>query len=195
VSVEDRERMAPIADLRAITVQGKRFLSIEPLLEDLGEIGLDGIDWVIVGGESGIGARPMREEWAQSILPQCRERNIPFFFKQWSAEREHGGRVLNGREYNEFPGGFSAHTFRQQDHPPLAVDHQPGAEEQPARERPRRFRHTAGVEELVEVWKEPFPDPVVSSWRTPTIQSSRRHGRTFRPSNGYMMRSSSIRAE
>jgi hypothetical protein len=60
-----------------------RFLSIEPLLEDLGEIDLSGITWVIVGGESGPGARPMKREWVISIRRQCREQRVPFFFKQW----------------------------------------------------------------------------------------------------------------
>ena len=81
-----------------------RYLSIEPLLEKLGEFDLGGIDWVIVGGESGPGARPMEKEWVLSILAQCRKQRVPFFFKQWGGVRKHQtGRMLNGRTYNELP--------------------------------------------------------------------------------------------
>jgi protein gp37 len=81
-----------------------RFLSIEPLLEDLGEFNLNGIDWIIVGGESGPGARPMEAAWVRKIRAQCREAKVAFFFKQWGGVRksEHG-RVLDGRTYSEFP--------------------------------------------------------------------------------------------
>ena len=65
-----------------------RFLSIEPLLEDLGEIDFAGIDWIIVGGESGPGARPMSRDWVLSIREQCRSYDIPFFFKQWGGVRK-----------------------------------------------------------------------------------------------------------
>ena len=65
-----------------------RFLSIEPLLEDLGEVDLAGIDWVIVGGESGPGARPLEKAWVVSIRDQCRAAGIPFFFKQWGGVRK-----------------------------------------------------------------------------------------------------------
>jgi protein gp37 len=82
VSVEDRERTSRIAELRA-TPAIRRFLSIEPLLEDLGYIALSGIDWVIVGGESGPGARPMHPDWVRSLRDQCRDAGVPFFFKQW----------------------------------------------------------------------------------------------------------------
>jgi len=79
-------------------------LSIEPLLEDLGTIDLEGIDWFIVGGESGPGARPMRKEWALSIRDQCREACVPFFFKQWGGTRKNlAGRMSEGIFYNEFP--------------------------------------------------------------------------------------------
>ena len=83
VSVEDRKYGLPrIEHLRSIP-KITRFLSIEPLLEDLGEINLEGISWVIVGGESGPNARPMQIDWVLSIKEQCRSANIPFFFKQW----------------------------------------------------------------------------------------------------------------
>jgi protein gp37 len=81
-----------------------RFLSIEPLLEDLGNIDLEGIHWVIVGGESGPGARPIRESWIVSIMEQCKTANVPFFFKQWGGVRKsRAGRSLQGRTYDEFP--------------------------------------------------------------------------------------------
>jgi len=80
------------------------FLSIEPLLEDLGEVDLSGMAWVIVGGESGNGARPMKSEWVRSIRRRCRRYKVPFFFKQWGGVRKHeAGRTLDGRTYDEFP--------------------------------------------------------------------------------------------
>lgn len=83
VSVEDRKYGLPrIAELRD-TPAAVRFLSVEPLLEDLGTLDLTGIDWVIVGGESGHGARPMKPGWAQSIRDQCVAAGVAFFFKQW----------------------------------------------------------------------------------------------------------------
>lgn len=104
VSVEDREYGLPRVALLRKTPAKLRFLSIEPLLEDLGRINLRGIDWVIVGGESGPGARPMDKTWVLQILAQCREQNIPFFFKQWGGVRKHKtGRNLNGRTYDELP--------------------------------------------------------------------------------------------
>jgi protein gp37 len=86
-----------------------RFLSIEPLLEDHGEINLSGIGWVIVGGESGPGARPMKRDWVVSIRKQCREQSVPFFFKQWGGVRKaKSGRLLNGRTYDEYPRRVTA---------------------------------------------------------------------------------------
>ena len=104
VSVEDRKYGLPrIADLQA-TPASIRFLSIEPLLEDLGTVPLDGISWVIVGGESGPGARPMEEAWVLSIREQCKAANVPFFFKQWGGVRKKAaGRTLRGRTYDGFP--------------------------------------------------------------------------------------------
>ena len=81
-----------------------KFLSIEPLLEDLGVITLSNIDWVIVGGESGFGARPMLRKWVTSIRSQCRQNSVPFFFKQWGGGRKkRAGRLLDGRTYDEMP--------------------------------------------------------------------------------------------
>jgi protein gp37 len=81
-----------------------RFLSVEPLLEDVGKLDLTGINWMIVGGESGPGARPMGKDWVLSLKNQCREARVPFFFKQWGGVRKKtAGRKLNGRTYDEFP--------------------------------------------------------------------------------------------
>ncbi len=104
VSVEDRKYGLPrVADLQA-TPAAVRFLSVEPLLEDLGELPLGGISWVIVGGESGPGARPMKEEWVLSIREQCETASVPFFFKQWGGVRKKAtGRMLRGRTYDGFP--------------------------------------------------------------------------------------------
>jgi protein gp37 len=104
VSVENRRHGLPrIAALRETPAQ-VRFLSIEPLLEDLGTLDLRGIHWVIVGGESGPRSRPMREEWVLSIRNQCRAARVPFFFKQWGGVRKHEtGRVLRGRTYDQLP--------------------------------------------------------------------------------------------
>jgi protein gp37 len=104
VSVENKTHGLPrVAELRKAPA-AVRFLSIEPLLEDLGQIDLSGIHWVIVGGESGPGAREMCPEWVRSILGQCREQNVPFFFKQWGGVRKgKAGRELDGETYDEFP--------------------------------------------------------------------------------------------
>ena len=104
VSVENRKQGLPrIADLQEAKC-AMRFLSIEPLLEDLGSLNLSQIDWVIVGGESGPGARPMQKDWVLSIFEQCRAGGIPFFFKQWGGVRKgKTGRLLEGRTYDEMP--------------------------------------------------------------------------------------------
>jgi protein gp37 len=104
VSVENRRHGLPRIDhLRAAPAR-VRFLSIEPLLEDLGEIDLAGIHWVIVGGESGPGARPMHKDWVLSIRDQCQKANVPFFFKQWGGVRKSkAGRELDGRKYDGLP--------------------------------------------------------------------------------------------
>ncbi len=104
VSVEDRRWGLPRIDELRETTAGVKFLSVEPLLEDLGELDLSGIDWVIVGGESGPGARPMKPSWALSVRDQCRDAGIPFFFKQWGGVRKKlAGRELEGRTYDELP--------------------------------------------------------------------------------------------
>lgn len=108
VSVENRKYGLPrVRDLRNAPA-AVRFLSIEPLLEDLGEFSLRGIQWVIVGGESGHGARPLRKEWVTAIRDQCAEASVPFFFKQWGGVRKKiAGRKLDGRTYDSFPERIS----------------------------------------------------------------------------------------
>jgi protein gp37 len=86
-----------------------RFLSIEPLIGVIENLNLNNIQWVIVGGESGPGARPMKEEWVQSILSQCQQDGVAFFFKQWGGvNKKKTGRLLNGVEWNEFPDIINA---------------------------------------------------------------------------------------
>ena len=104
VSVEDKKYGLPrVADLSKAPAS-VRFLSVEPLLEALGPVNLDGIDWMIVGGESGPGARPMAKEWVLSLLRQCRKQRVKFFFKQWGGVRKSTtGRRLNGKTYDELP--------------------------------------------------------------------------------------------
>jgi protein gp37 len=103
-SVENRKHGFPRIVQLADTDVRVRFLSIEPLLENLGQLNLEGIHWVIVGGESGPGARPMRKEWVDDILAQCLLADVPFFFKQWGGrQKSRTGRVLNDRTYNNMP--------------------------------------------------------------------------------------------
>lgn len=81
-----------------------KFISFEPLLGPIGEVVLSGISWVIVGGESGPGHRPIRAEWVREIRKQCKQQGVAFFFKQWGGRTaKSGGRVLDGREWNEYP--------------------------------------------------------------------------------------------
>lgn len=103
VSVENNSYINRIDDLRETDAQTK-FLSLEPLLGPLDELNLDGIDWVIVGGESGHGARTMQREWVTSIRDQCLAAGVPFFFKQWGGvwKKKHG-RELEGRTWDELP--------------------------------------------------------------------------------------------
>jgi protein gp37 len=104
VSVEDKTYGVPRIDHIRATPASVRFLSIEPLLEDLGHLDMSGIHWIIVGGESGFGARPMKREWVVSIRRQCRRAHVPFFFKQWGGvHKAQAGRVLDGRVYDEMP--------------------------------------------------------------------------------------------
>ena len=104
VSVENQKHGIPRIDLLRKSPAQVRFLSVEPLLENLGPINLDGINWVIVGGESGPGARPMDLNWVRDIHAQCRRAKIKFFFKQWRGVRKsEAGRELDSQTYDEFP--------------------------------------------------------------------------------------------
>lgn len=116
VTVENiRSGVPRIEFLRKINASIK-FLSIEPLLEDLGEIDLFGIDWAIVGGESGHNARPMQPSWAENIKRQCQKQDVAFFFKQWGTwgadgikrNKKKNGRLLMGKEWNDYPNIMSA---------------------------------------------------------------------------------------
>ena len=103
VSVEDSRVVKRISDLQVVPAQ-VRFLSCEPLIGPLEKLPLNGIHWVIVGGESGPGARKMRPEWVDSIHQQCQEQDVRFFFKQWGGVRKDiTGRVLHGRTYDDMP--------------------------------------------------------------------------------------------
>ncbi len=104
VSVEDRKYGLPRIESLRHTPARVKFLSIEPLLEHLGPLTLDSIDWAIVGGESGRGARPMELSWVESVRCQCKAQRVPFFFKQWGGvNKSKTGRMLNGRTYDEYP--------------------------------------------------------------------------------------------
>ena len=103
VSVESQSHTSRIGHLRHINSPG-RFVSFEPLLGPIESVDLSGVAWAIVGGESGPGARPMKEEWAIELRDLCRHSRVAFFFKQWGGVRpKSGGRLLEGVEWNEFP--------------------------------------------------------------------------------------------
>lgn len=111
VSVEDIKYGVPRIDYLRNVNAHIRFLSVEPLLEDIGDINLENIHWVIVGGESGKNARPMKEEWVESIRKQCEAAGVAFFFKQWGGwgvdgkkrAKKYNGRELNGRTWDDMP--------------------------------------------------------------------------------------------
>ena len=111
VTVENRKEGLPRIDYLRQLNASVLFLSVEPLLEDLGKVNLNNIDWVIVGGESGNKARPMEKEWVVNIKKQCDENNIAFFFKQWGTwgadkvkrNKKLNGKKLNGRIWQEYP--------------------------------------------------------------------------------------------
>ena len=108
VSVEDSRVLSRIDDLRRVPAK-IRFLSCEPLIGSLAGIDLTNIHWVIVGGESGPFARPMKIEWVREIFRACRSADVPFFFKQWGGVRKHiTGRRLNGKTYDEMPQRIAA---------------------------------------------------------------------------------------
>jgi protein gp37 len=104
VSVENRRHGLPRIDLLRDTPATIRFLSIEPLLENLGLVDLRGISWVIAGGESGHGARPLDPSWVTTLRDQCVAAGVPFFFKQWGGrQKKKNGRELEGRTWDEMP--------------------------------------------------------------------------------------------
>jgi len=104
VSVEDRKYGLPRIDHLRSTPAAMKFLSVEPLLEHLGAMNLQGINWVIVGGESGHGARPLDPDWVVDIRDQCQYAGVAFFFKQWGGVRKKAaGRLLEGRTYDDYP--------------------------------------------------------------------------------------------
>ena len=108
VSVESEARLDRIDHLRATGVATK-FLSLEPLLGPLSPLELANMDWVIVGGESGPGARPMEADWVREIRDTCLSQQVPFFFKQWGGVfKKRTGRVLDGRTWDEMPRGASS---------------------------------------------------------------------------------------
>lgn len=103
VSVENADVKGRIDDLRSTSARVK-FLSIEPMIGSVGDLNLDGIDWVIVGGESGPGARPIAPTWVRDVRDQCQAQGVAFFFKQWGGVRKsQTGRILDGRTWDEFP--------------------------------------------------------------------------------------------
>jgi protein gp37 len=103
VSVESEEYLFRVDHLRR-TSAATKFLSLEPLLGPLENLRLDGIDWVIVGGESGPGARPMRTEWVQAVRDHCARSGVPFFFKQWGGVwKKKSGRILDGQTWDDMP--------------------------------------------------------------------------------------------
>jgi len=111
VSVENIKHGLPRIDALRHVRAGIRFLSVEPLLEDIGKINLQGIHWVIVGGESGPKARPMKQEWVINIQHQCKQQNVAFFFKQWGGwgadgkkrAKKQNGRILLGKTWDQMP--------------------------------------------------------------------------------------------
>ena len=104
VSIENQDCVHRLACLKTVPAE-VRFLSLEPLLGPLPNLDLDGIGWVIVGGESGPGARPMDPAWARDLRDQCLAASVPYFFKQWGGtQKKKAGRLLDGREHNDMPG-------------------------------------------------------------------------------------------
>ncbi len=110
-SVESAPYVHRIATLRRIPAQ-TRFLSVEPLLGPIPRLPLTGIDWVIVGGESGPGARPMQQSWVIQIRDRCQDRGVPFFFKQWGGvNKKRAGRTLEGRTWDALPSAASLGSY------------------------------------------------------------------------------------
>lgn len=106
-SVEDNRAAQRIKDLRRVRCS-VRFVSFEPLLEEIRGVDLSGIDWAIIGGESGPRHRPIEKGWVKGLIRQCRRYGVRVFFKQWGGPRpKDGGRLVDGREYSEYPAGYA----------------------------------------------------------------------------------------
>ncbi|HEX9808727.1 MAG TPA: phage Gp37/Gp68 family protein, partial [Alphaproteobacteria bacterium] len=121
VSVETRKYAFRIDHLRR-TEAFTKFLSLEPLLGPLPDLNLAGVDWVIVGGESGPQARPMRESWVVDIRNQCRDAAVPFFFKQWGGvNKKRAGRLLDGQSWDGMPERFGPGERVQRGHLPMVT--------------------------------------------------------------------------
>jgi len=104
VSVEDKRYGLPRVEHLRKSPAAVKFLSIEPLLEDIGDFNISGIDWAIVGGESGHGARSMHKDWVENIFTLCQREQVAFFFKQWGGvHKSTTGRMLHGKTYDEMP--------------------------------------------------------------------------------------------
>jgi len=128
VSVENRKHGLPRVELLRKTPAALRILSVEPLLEDLGDIDLEGIGWVICGGESGNGARPMHAEWVLRLRDRCAAAGVAFFFKQWGGVRKsRAGRLLEGRTYDETPARVMYAMPERKERLALAADYLAGA--------------------------------------------------------------------
>jgi protein gp37 len=121
VSIESEAYRGRVEHLRSTGAQIK-FLSLEPLLGPLRDLDLDSIDWVIVGGESGPGARPMDREWVLDIRDQCQRARVPFFFKQWGGtNKKSTGRELQGRTWDEMPEDPAQASARDADQGSVVV--------------------------------------------------------------------------
>lgn len=126
VSVENRRDGVPRIEQLRRAPASVRFLSVEPLLEDLGTIELKDIDWVIAGGESGPRARVMAPAWAQAVREQCEAQGVLFFFKQWGGvQKGKAGRMLDGRTYDDMPPQVSAEVPRRSERDELARELSP----------------------------------------------------------------------
>ena len=111
VTVESADYKYRIDYLR-YTAAHIKFISFEPLLSDVGELNLDEIGWVIAGGESGPGARPMKIEWVRNIREQCVNRKVPFFFKQWGGvNKKKTGRLMDGVTWDQMPVDFCDNVY------------------------------------------------------------------------------------
>ena len=108
VTVEEKEYDSRIQILNEVNSSVK-FLSIEPMIGPTPDLDLSNIDWVIVGGESGPGARPIQKEWVEDVLSQCEKSETPFFFKQWGGvNKKKNGRLLNGKTYDGMPSSYTS---------------------------------------------------------------------------------------